>query len=77
MGRRNPIQTVKANVRSNIVERLKYIITGLNDECSVSISKTGKKNDLIERITRQFDSWRIAKNEAAFTRAKAIVNRVT
>lgn len=71
------IETVKANVRSNIVERLKYIISALNDDCGVSISKTGKKNDLIERITRQLDSWRLAKNEAAFTRAKAIVNRVT
>ncbi|KAF9646128.1 hypothetical protein BDM02DRAFT_3271223 [Thelephora ganbajun] len=71
------IETVKANVRSNIVERLKSIISGLNDECGVSISKTGKKGELIERITRQFDSWRLAKNEAAFTRAKAIVNRVT
>jgi len=68
---------VKANVRSNIVERLKSIISGLNDECGVSISRTGKKGELIERITRQFDSWRLAKNEAAFTRAKGIVNRVT
>lgn len=64
-------------MRSNIVERLKSIISGLNDECGASISKTGKKGELIERITRQFDFWRSAKNEAAFTRAKAIVNRVT
>ena len=64
-------------MRSNIVERLKSIISGLNDECGVSISKTGKKGELIERITRQLDSWRLAKNETAFTRAKAIINRVT
>lgn len=64
-------------MRSNIVERLKSIISALNEECGASISKTGKKGDLIERITRQFDNWRHTKNEAAFTRAKAIVNRVT
>ena len=64
-------------MRSNIVERLKSIISGLNDECGASISKTGKKGELIDRITRLFDTWRLAKNEAAFTRAKGIVDRVT
>jgi E3 SUMO-protein ligase PIAS1 len=55
---------------------LKQILTGLNDECGTHFSKSGKKQEIIDRIVTVFDSWRAANYEDKWAKAKAVVLQV-
>lgn len=68
-------QTVRHNVKHNTVDRLKQIIIGLNDQCGTNFTKSGKKQELIDRITRELDLWRRASNTEKWTKAKGILNQ--
>ncbi|TFK57063.1 hypothetical protein OE88DRAFT_1744009 [Heliocybe sulcata] len=68
--------SLRHNVKQNTVDRLKHIISGLNEECSTLISKSGKKQELIDRIVRQLDSWKQANNAALWSRARAVLHKV-
>ncbi|KZT30596.1 hypothetical protein NEOLEDRAFT_1126188 [Neolentinus lepideus HHB14362 ss-1] len=67
---------LRHNVKQNTVDRLKHIISGLNEECSTLISKSGKKQELIDRIVRQLDSWKQANNVALWSRARTVLHKV-
>ena len=69
-------QTLRHNLKSNKVEQLKQILTGLNEECHTNLTKTGKKQDLIDKITRELDDWRRSDNVERWSRAKGIMSRV-
>ncbi|KAI0778270.1 PINIT domain-containing protein [Trametes elegans] len=69
-------ETLRHNLKSNKVEQLKQILTGFNDECHTNLTKTGKKQDLIDKITRELDGWRRSNSVEQWQRAKAIMQRV-
>lgn len=69
-------ESLKVVVKSNTVDRLKQILTGFNDECACVLSKSGKKQDLIDRIIRQLESWRLGHNGDKFTKARSVVYQV-
>ncbi|KAI9065812.1 hypothetical protein FKP32DRAFT_1646795 [Trametes sanguinea] len=69
-------ETLRHNLKSNKVEQLKQILTGFNDECYTNLTKTGKKQDLIDKITRELDNWRRSLSVEQWQKAKAIMQRV-
>ncbi|EIN13799.1 hypothetical protein PUNSTDRAFT_95125 [Punctularia strigosozonata HHB-11173 SS5] len=69
-------ETLRHNIKQNTVDRLKHIISGLNDECSTNISKTGKKQELIDRINGALDGWRQASHTEKWTKAKSVLYQV-
>ncbi|KAJ7487549.1 PINIT domain-containing protein [Mycena galericulata] len=42
--------TIRHNIRHNTVDKLKHILAGLNHECGTTFSKTGKKQEIIDKI---------------------------
>ncbi|KAL5535410.1 PLI1 [Sanghuangporus sanghuang] len=64
------------SVKSNTVDRLKQIITGLAEENGVSISKSGKKQELIEKILNELDRYRYSRQVENWARARAVLNQV-
>ncbi|KAH9944306.1 PINIT domain-containing protein [Epithele typhae] len=69
-------ETLRHNLRSNKVEQLKQILTGFNEECQTNFTKTGKKQDLIDKITRELNDWRQNDNVDRWTKGEAIMTRV-
>ncbi|KAI0348571.1 hypothetical protein BDW22DRAFT_1424727 [Trametopsis cervina] len=68
--------TVRHNVKLNTVDRLKQILISFNDQCGTNFTKSGKKQELIDRITRELDSWRHKGNTERWNIAKGILNHV-
>ncbi|EMD42118.1 hypothetical protein CERSUDRAFT_110664 [Gelatoporia subvermispora B] len=68
--------THRHNVKTNTVDRLKQILTGFNDECGTNLTKGGKKQDLIDRITRALDTWRATNDTDKWTKARTIMQQV-
>ncbi|EJF66776.1 PINIT domain-containing protein [Dichomitus squalens] len=69
-------ETLRHNVKHNKVDQLKQILSAFNEECYTNHTKTGKKQDLIDKIVRSLDEWRRENNRERWSRAKAIMNRV-
>ncbi|EDR14963.1 uncharacterized protein LACBIDRAFT_300609 [Laccaria bicolor S238N-H82] len=69
-------EQIRHNIKNNTVDRLKQILTGLNDECGTHFSKSGKKQEIIDRIVAVLDSWRAANYEDRWAKAKAVVHQV-
>ncbi|KAI0651937.1 PINIT domain-containing protein [Trametes meyenii] len=69
-------ETLRHNLKSNKVEQLKQILTGFNEECRTNLTKTGKKQDLIDKIIRELDDWRRKNSVELWVRAKTIMQRV-
>ncbi|KAI0307987.1 PINIT domain-containing protein [Multifurca ochricompacta] len=69
-------QTLKVNVRHNTVDRLKQIIAGFNDECWTMLSKSGKKQDLIDRILNSLHEWRVSSNMDKWNKARSVLYQV-
>ncbi|CCL99022.1 uncharacterized protein FIBRA_01031 [Fibroporia radiculosa] len=68
--------TLRHSVKLNTVDRLKQILTGFNDECGTNLTKSGKKQELIDRITREMDNWRATNNIDKWNKGKLIVSQV-
>ncbi|KAH9081901.1 PINIT domain-containing protein [Lactarius deliciosus] len=68
--------TLKVNVRHNTVDRLKQIIAGFNDVCWTMLSKTGKKQDLIDRILSVLNEWRVSSNLDKWNKARSVLYQV-
>ncbi|KAJ3919345.1 PINIT domain-containing protein [Lentinula edodes] len=69
-------ELVRHNVKHNTVDRLKQILGGFNDECGTSLSKSGKKQELIDRIVLAIDSWKQANSLDKWTKAKLVMYQV-
>ncbi|KDR84933.1 hypothetical protein GALMADRAFT_149463 [Galerina marginata CBS 339.88] len=67
---------LKHGVKNNTVDRLKQILAGFNEECGTHFSKSGKKQEIIDRITHTLDSWRTGDYQDKWMRAKAILYQV-
>ena len=70
------LQNLKVNVRLNTVDRLKQIISGFNDECWTMLSKSGKKQDLIDRILHSLNEWRVSSNIDKWNKARGVLYQV-
>ncbi|PCH33703.1 hypothetical protein WOLCODRAFT_135275 [Wolfiporia cocos MD-104 SS10] len=69
-------ESLRHNVKLNTVDRLKQILTGFNEECGANFTKSGKKQDLIDRITREMDHWRTTNNADKWAKGRNILNQV-
>ncbi|THV07739.1 hypothetical protein K435DRAFT_267523 [Dendrothele bispora CBS 962.96] len=69
-------ENLRHRIRNNTVDRLKQILSGLNEECGIHISKSGKKQEIIDRIVQTLDSWRQANAVEKWTKAKAVLYQV-
>ncbi|KAJ2920234.1 hypothetical protein MD484_g146, partial [Candolleomyces efflorescens] len=69
-------EQIRHAVKQNTVDKLKQIITGLNEECGISLAKSGKKQDIIDRISFQLDHWRATRMEDKWLKAKNILSQV-
>jgi E3 SUMO-protein ligase PIAS1 len=58
------------------VDRLKHILSGLNEECGMHFAKSGKKQEIIDRIVTILDTWRGTSQEEKWIKAKAVVYQV-
>ena len=70
------MKQIRHNVKNNTVDRLKHILTGLNDECGTHFSKSGKKQEIIDRIVSVLDTWRLENLEDKWIKAKSVVHQV-
>jgi E3 SUMO-protein ligase PIAS1 len=68
--------TLKVSVRHNTVDRLKQIIAGFNDECWTMLSKSGKKQDLIDRILNALNDWHVSSNVDKWNKARSVLYQV-
>ncbi|KAJ7125633.1 PINIT domain-containing protein [Mycena crocata] len=68
--------TIRHNIRHNTVDKLKQILSGLNDECGTHFSKSGKKQEIIDRIVLTLDTWRSGSMTEKWVKAKSVVNQV-
>lgn len=71
-----PGQTLRHNIKHNTVDRLKQILTGFNEECNTVFFKSGKKQEIIDRIVNQLDLWRQANCADKWLKAKAVLYQV-
>ncbi|KAJ7021311.1 PINIT domain-containing protein [Mycena alexandri] len=55
---------------------LKQIIITLNTECGTHMARSGKKQDLVDRLRSQFSSWKSTNSVARWRTAKAIIDAV-
>ncbi|TFK41216.1 PINIT domain-containing protein [Crucibulum laeve] len=69
-------EQVRHLTKSNTVDKLKQILSGLNEECGTHIAKSGKKQELIDRIIAVYDSWRSLNAEDKWVKAKGVVYQV-
>jgi E3 SUMO-protein ligase PIAS1 len=69
-------QTIRHTVKHNTVDKLKQVLTGFNEECGTSFFKSGKKQDIIDRIVSQLDSWRHTSNIDKWIKAKTVLQQV-
>lgn len=70
------LQQIRHTIKNHTVDKLKQILSGLNEECGTHFSKSGRKQEIIDRIVSVFDSWRVSNIEAKWNIAKAIVLQV-
>ena len=69
-------QTLRHNVKDNKIDQLKQILSASNKECGTNHTKTGRKQDLVDKITRSLDEFRQESNQERWSQAKAIMDRV-
>lgn len=67
-------QIVRHNVKLNTVDRLKQIIVQFNDQCGTSFTRSGKKQELIDRITRELELWKRSNNVDKWFKAKEVLS---
>jgi len=69
-------QQVRHGIKNNTVDKLKQILANLNSECGTHLSRTGKKQDLIDRIVEILDQWRKTMDEERWTKARTIIYQI-
>lgn len=69
-------KTLRHNIRLNTVDRLKQIVNGLNEECFLSLSKSGRKQELIDRVVDVLGRWKMENNIDRWNKARAVINQI-
>ena len=70
------IKAIRHNIKNNTVDRLKHILSGLNEECGTHFAKSGKKQEIIDRIVTILDTWRGTSQEEKWVKARAVIYQV-
>ncbi|KAJ7932449.1 PINIT domain-containing protein [Mycena leptocephala] len=68
--------TIRHNIKQNTVDKLKQILSGLNEQCGTNFSKSGKKQEIIDRIVVTLDHWRTGTMTEKWIKAKAVFAQV-
>jgi E3 SUMO-protein ligase PIAS1 len=58
------------------MDRLKQMITGFNDEMHLSMAKSGRKQDLIDRIRSRMQFIKTQNDVAQWEKAKRVLYQV-
>ncbi|GJJ13896.1 hypothetical protein Clacol_008153 [Clathrus columnatus] len=66
----------KNRLRFNTVAKLQTIITGWGEQCRALLTKSGRKQDLVDRMIRQLDQWKEQNNIDKWLKAKAVLDQV-
>jgi E3 SUMO-protein ligase PIAS1 len=69
-------KAIRHNIKNNTVDRLKHILSGFNEECGTHFAKSGKKQEIIDRIVTILDTWRGTSQEEKWIKAKSVVYQV-
>ncbi|KAI0756915.1 PINIT domain-containing protein [Daedaleopsis nitida] len=69
-------ETLRHNLKYYKVDHLKQIVAGFNEECHSNLTKSGKKQDLIDRIFNELADWKIHNWVDRWLKGKAIAARV-
>ncbi len=69
-------QALRHSIKSHTVDRLKQIIQGLSEENNLPLSKSGKKQDLIDRIVAELDKYRMRRSSEEWNRARTVLYQV-
>lgn len=69
-------ESSKVKVRYNTVDKLKQIITGFNEVCCTVLSKSGKKQELIDRVLGILDGWKNTGNIDRWNAGRIVLNQV-
>lgn len=69
-------QSFRAGIRRNTVDKLKHLVNGVNDECRIALSKSGRKQDLIDRLIHSMDSWKLRGDVEKWNKAKGVIQQV-
>ncbi|KAJ7446598.1 PINIT domain-containing protein [Mycena latifolia] len=57
------------------IAELKHIILSLNNECGTHMTRSGKKQDLVDRLCLQLGAWKSNNNMARWMTAKTIMDQ--
>jgi E3 SUMO-protein ligase PIAS1 len=60
----------------NTVDKLKHIIQGINEECHQQLAKSGKKQEIIERIEAFLDTLYTRVGTDQYTKVKDVILQV-
>ncbi|KAF8736533.1 hypothetical protein AX14_014369 [Amanita brunnescens Koide BX004] len=69
-------QQIRHSVRMNTVDKLKHIIQGINEECHQQLAKSGKKQEIIERIEAFLDTLYTRVGTDQYTKVKDVILQV-
>ncbi|KAK2461956.1 hypothetical protein APHAL10511_006419 [Amanita phalloides] len=69
-------QQIRHSIRMNTVDKLKHIIQGINEECHQQLAKSGKKQEIIERIEAFLDTLTARAAADQYTKAKDVILQV-
>ncbi|KAM6498061.1 PINIT domain containing protein [Amanita muscaria] len=69
-------QQTRHSIRLNTVDKLKHIIQGINEECHQQLAKSGRKQDIIQRIEAFLDSLYTIAATDQYAKIKDIVQQV-
>ena len=71
-----PRQNLRHSIKGFTVDRLKHIITGFGESCGVPLAKSGKKQELIDRITKEMEKMRYKTEADKWDKARAVIYQV-
>ena len=69
-------QTLRHNLKYYKVDHLKQVIAGFNEECGSNLTKSGKKQDILNRIHSELLDWRVNNKLDKWIKGKALANRI-
>jgi len=69
-------QQIRHSIRMNTVDKLKHIIQGINEECHQQLAKSGRKQEIIERIEAFLDTLYARVGTDQYTKVKDVILQV-
>ncbi|KAJ7472876.1 PINIT domain-containing protein [Mycena galericulata] len=70
------LQAVAKALPYGTIADLKHIILGINNECGTHMTRSGRKQELVDRLCAQFATWKTTNNISNWTVAKSIIDQM-